>query len=102
MIYYAQISEKVSTREYPDWIKYAESHSAPKSSSVYLSLGDREERARDRIMAAVGDCTRRQYEIICGDTNVSRHIFEWNEGGHFSNPDTRLAKGIKWTLNSLS
>lgn len=87
---------------FPEWIKYAESHSAPKNSSVYLSLGDREERARDRIMAAVGDCTRRQYEIICSDTNVSRHILEWNEGGHFSEPDARLAKGIKWALYSLS
>ena len=79
-----------------DWISYAESHSAPLNSSAYLSLGDREEKARDRIMATVGDCTRRQYEIICGDENITRHAFEWNDGGHFNEPEKRLAKGIKW------
>ena len=77
-----------------DWIRYAESHTAPQNSSVYLSLGDREEKARDRIMATVGDCTRRQYELVCTDKNVSRHILEWNDGGHFNEPEKRIAKGI--------
>ena len=81
-----------------DWISYAESHSAPSDSCVYISLGDREEKARDRIMATVGDCTRRQYEIICEDKNVSRHILEWNEGGHFNEPEMRIAKGIRWMM----
>ena len=80
------------------WISYAESHTAPQNSSVYLSLGDREEKARDRIMATVGDCTRRQYELVCGDKNVFRHVLEWNDGGHFNEPEKRIAKGIKWTF----
>lgn len=79
-----------------DWINYSESHTAPQNSSIYLSLGDREEKARDRIMATVGDCTRRQYELVCGDKNVSRHILEWNDGGHFNEPEKRIAKGIRW------
>ena len=81
-----------------DWIRYAESHTAPQNSSVYLSLGDREEKARDRIMATVGDFTRRQYELVCGDKNVCRHILEWNEGGHFNEPEKRIAKGIRWCV----
>ncbi|MBO4524538.1 MAG: hypothetical protein J5723_07660 [Ruminococcus sp.] len=81
-----------------DWISYAESFTAPQNSSVYLSLGDREEKARDRIMATVGDCTRRQYELVCKDENVSRHILEWNEGGHFNEPEMRIAKGIRWCV----
>jgi len=84
-----------------DWISYAQSHTAPRNSSVYLSLGDREEKARDSVMATVGDCTRRQYELVCGDKNVSRHILEWNAGGHFNEPEVRLAKGIKWTISEL-
>lgn len=79
-----------------DWINYSESHTAPQNSSIYLSLGDREEKARDRIMATVGDCTCRQYELVCGDKNVSRHILEWNDGGHFNEPEKRIAKGIRW------
>jgi len=82
-----------------DWISYAESHTAPQNSSVYLSLGDREEKARDCIIATVGDCTRRQFELVCGDKNVSRHILEWNDGGHFNEPEKRITKGIKWLLN---
>ncbi len=81
-----------------DWISYAESHTAPQDSSVYISLGDREERARDCIMATVGECTRRQYELVCDDKNVSRHILEWNDGGHFNEPEKRIAKGIRWCI----
>ena len=84
-----------------DWINYSESHTAPQNSSIYLSLGDREEKARDRIMATVGDCTRRQYELVCGDKNVSRHILEWNDGGHFNVPEKRIAKGIKWMNSNI-
>lgn len=82
-----------------DWIRYAEGHTAPADSFVYLSLGDREEKARDKVMAAVGDCTRRQYELVSSDKNVSRYILEWNQGGHFNEPEMRIAKGIKWCLN---
>ncbi|MBP5433533.1 alpha/beta hydrolase-fold protein [Ruminococcus sp.] len=81
-----------------NWISYAESHIAPQNSSVYISLGDREEKARDRVMATVGDCTRRQYELVCNDNNVSCHILEWNGGGHFNEPEKRIAKGIRWCV----
>jgi len=84
-----------------EWISYVESHNAPQNSSVYISLGDREEKASDRIMATVGDCTRRQYELVCGDKNVSRHILEWNDGGHFNEPEKRIAKGIKWITGEV-
>lgn len=81
-----------------NWISYAESHIAPQNSSVYISLGDCEEKARDRVMATVGDCTRRQYELVCNDNNVSSHILEWNGGGHFNEPEKRIAKGIRWCV----
>ena len=87
---------------FDDWLSYAESHCAPHDSAVYLSLGNREEKARDRIMATVGDCTRRQYELICGDENVSFHTLEWNEGGHFCEPEMRIAKGIQRLCTQLS
>lgn len=81
-----------------DWISRAESHSAPTDSSVYLSLGSREEKTKNPVMATVGNCTRRQYELVCNDKNVSCNILEWNEGGHFNEPEKRIAKGIKWTI----
>ena len=84
-----------------DWISYAESHTAPQNSYVYLSLGDREEKTRDGIMAAVGDCIRRQYELVQADKNISRHILEWNDGGHFNEPERRIAKGIRWITGEV-
>ena len=84
------------------WLDFAENHSAPSDSAIYLSLGDREEKSRDKVMSTVGDCTRRQYQIICADGNVSRHILEWNAGGHFNEPEVRLAKGIRWAVSNLS
>ena len=84
-----------------NWLNYAESHTAPSNSSLYLSLGGREEKARDRIMATVGDSTRKQYELVCDDKNVSRYNLEWNEGGHFNEPEKRIAYGIRWIVKGV-
>lgn len=44
---------------YPDWMEYAQANQV-KTSALYLSLGDREERTRNLIMSAVGDNIRKQ------------------------------------------
>ena len=59
-----------------------------------MSLGDREEKTKNKVMAKVGNRTRRQTEILKDDPNVEKLIFEWNEGGHFDEPLKRGAKGI--------
>ncbi len=59
-----------------------------------MSLGDREEKTKNKVMATVGDRTRRQAEILKDDPNVEKLFFEWNEGGHFDGPLKRVAKGI--------
>ena len=83
---------------YPDWIRYAENHK-PMSSSVYLSLGDKEEKARNPVMAQVGDCIRKQYELLVGQ-GVNT-ILEWNKGNHFQHTGERTAKGFAWLLNQM-
>ena len=65
---------------------------------VYLSLGDREEKVRNRIMAAVGDRIREAYDLL-----LEREIdcvLEWNEGNHFKDADIRTAKAFAWVLNA--
>ena len=59
-----------------------------------MSLGDREEKTKNKVMSKVGDRTRRQAEILKEDPNVEKLYFEWNEGGHFVEPLKRVAKGI--------
>lgn len=76
------------------WDEYAGLHRIKSPSTIYMSLGDREEKTKNKVMAKVGDRTRRQAEILKEDPNVEKLYFEWNEGGHFDEPLKRVAKGI--------
>ena len=67
------------------------------AEAVYLSLGDREERTRNPVMAQVGDAIRDGYAHLT-ETGV-RCILEWNQGNHFKEPDLRTAKAFAWLLD---
>lgn len=83
---------------FPGWVDFIDGRS-PCAKSIYLSLGKKEEKARNRTMAAVGDNIRRQYELLKGSS--ANCILEWNEGNHFTEPEVRMAKGFAWCINSL-
>ena len=83
---------------FPGWDAYVASHQVVAPVNVYLSLGKKEEKTKNRIMAQVGERTRMQEDILKADTNVTDTVLEWNSGGHFAEPEKRLAKGIKWLL----
>lgn len=76
------------------WDEYASLYRIKSPSTIYMSLGDREEKTKNKVVAKVGDRTRRQAEILKDDPNVEKLFFEWNEGGHFDEPLKRVAKGI--------
>ena len=76
------------------WDEYASLHRIKSPSTIYMSLGDREEKTKNKVMSIVGDRTRRQAEILKEDPNVEKLYFEWNEGGHVVEPLKRVAKGI--------
>ena len=65
-------------------------------NNVYLSLGNKEEKARNPVMATVGDRIR-SAEALLKDIGVNC-ILEWNEGNHFRDPSLRTAKGFSWLL----
>ena len=104
---------------YPKWIDYA-SENKPLAKSAYLSLGDKEEKAKNRwnseshqaclngrvvtevgkanpIMAQVGNAIRKQHELLT-EQEINT-ILEWNAGNHFVDSDKRMAKGFAWLLN---
>ena len=60
--------------------------------NVYLSLGDKEEKTKNAVMAKVGDCIRdgyawlKEHGIDC--------TLEWNKGGHFKEPELRTARAF--------
>ena len=82
---------------FPGWEVYMESHPIC-TSKVYLSLGDREEKTRNKMMSRVGDSIRRQHEVLCDDIRVKECLLEWNAGNHFAEPEVRCAKGFAWLL----
>lgn len=67
-----------------------------KSNKVYLSLGNKEEKARNPVMATVGDRICEAYGLL-QDKNVNC-VLEWNEGNHFKDADVRTAKAFAWLL----
>ena len=65
--------------------------------SVYLSLGDKEERTRNPVMATVGDRIRAAYALL--QKQDVKCILEWNKGNHFKDADLRTAKAFTWLMN---
>ena len=82
---------------YPQWIDYA-SENKPLAKSVYLSLGDKEEKAKNPVMAQVGNAIRKQHELLT-EQKINT-ILEWNAGNHFVDSDKRMAKGFAWLINN--
>ena len=81
---------------YPQWMEYAEKN-RPLATSVYLSLGDKEEKTKNPTMAQVGNCIRKQQELLAAQGINT--ILEWNPGNHFQHSDERTAKGFAWLIN---
>lgn len=80
---------------YPGWIDYAKRH-RPLAPSIYLSLGDREEKTRNKVMATVGDAIREQEQIL--ENGGVKTVLEWNRGNHFADNGMRMGKGFAWLL----
>ena len=80
---------------FPNFIDYMRVHE-PQANSIYLSLGDKEEKTKNPTMSQVGNAIREGYEKLKDD-----HInctLEWNQGNHFKEPELRTAKGFSWLL----
>lgn len=66
------------------------------ANSVYLSLGDKEDKTRNPVMATVGDNIRKAHELL--KAQGVNTVLEWNPGNHFKDPDIRMAKGFEWVI----
>ena len=67
-----------------------------RTPAVYLSLGDREERTRNPVMAQVGNAIRTGYDLL-KEAGIDC-VLEWNKGNHFKEPDLRTAKAFAWVM----
>ena len=71
-------------------------------SRIYLSLGGKESSSPDPLMATVGDVHERLYRRFRSDPAVGLVRYDRNPGGHFRDPEKRLAKGIVWMVENDS
>ena len=80
------------------WEEFMDNNT-PLSNTIYLSLGNTEEKTKNKVMSAVGDNIRKQEELL-KNNNIST-ILEWNKGGHFNDSDLRVAKAFVWCIENL-
>ena len=80
---------------YDGWCEYLAANPC-RARQVYLSLGEREPRARNPRMARVGECTEKTAALL-GAQGVETAL-EWNPGGHFNEPEARMAKAVRALL----
>ena len=83
---------------FPGFADYMRAHEL-KCGAVYLSLGTREEKTNNRVMAAVGERIREAYELLL-DRGVTCTL-EWNPGNHFRDAELRTAKAFAWTIGTI-
>ena len=80
---------------FPGWMEFEQPHPI-QAQRVYLSLGDKEERTKNAVMAAVGDNIRALHSQLT--VRGADCTLEWNSGGHFKNAVLRTAKAFRWTM----
>ena len=74
-------------------------NNTPLSNTIYLSLGDTEEKTKNKVMSVVGNNIRSQVELYKNSGITT--ILEWNKGGHFNDSDLRVAKAFVWCIQNL-
>ena len=93
---FAGIAAASPSMWFPGFVDYMQ-ESKIQCSNIYLSLGDKEEKAKNPVMAKVGDCIREGHAWLkeqgCNCT------LEWNQGGHFKEPEFRTARAFSWLLS---
>ena len=83
---------------FPGFLEYMKQQKV-QSNCIYLSLGDKEEKTRNSVMAQVGNCIRQAY--ACLNEEGVQCTLEWNQGGHFKEPGMRTAKAFAWVIRNM-
>lgn len=84
------------------WDKYADGAKGPDNGVVYMSLGGKEPGSGNALTASIGVQYHKQKKRIEKDSKLRAFNFVTNSGGHFSDPNGRVLKGLKWLVDELS
>jgi len=80
---------------FPGWMEFEQQHPIH-AQYIYLSLGDKEERTKNLVMASVGDHIRTLHSQLI--ERGADCTLEWNSGGHFKGADLRTARAFRWVM----
>ena len=80
---------------FPGWMEFEQQHPI-QAQRIYLSLGDKEERTKNAVMAVVGDNIRALHSRLAERSTDC--TLEWNSGGHFKDADLRTARAFQWVM----
>ena len=80
---------------FPGWMEFEQQHPM-QAHHIYLSLGNKEERTKNIVMAVVGDHIRTLHSQLTA--RGADCTLEWNSGGHFKDADLRTAKAFQWAM----
>ncbi len=95
---FTSVSAASPSMWYKGFIEYM-SNNVPNVSNIYLSLGDKEDKACNKVMASVATKIREAHEILL--KQAKNCLLEWNEGNHFKDSDLRTAKAFAWAINKI-
>ena len=96
---FARIASASGSMWYPGFVEFAKLYEpAALPEKMYLSLGDREARTRNRVMAKVEQNTGALYDYY--KSLGVEAVFEMNPGNHFQDAAQRMAKGIVWLVGN--
>lgn len=83
---------------YPGFLPYMrENTTSTPFKRFYLSLGGKESRTKNPLMASIADRTQECVQLLKEYHQVK---YELNPGGHFADPGKRLAKAVGWLLTT--
>lgn len=82
---------------YPEFVSFVKKHPV-KNKQIYLSLGSKESKSRNVVLASVKACTEEIYKTL---EKENRCTFEMNPGNHFDHVEERMQKGIAWLENGV-
>ena len=82
---------------YPSFIPFIKKNQMKRQPDcIYFSLGDKESKSKHPLMKQVNERTQEVVNWI-RETGIPT-VFEMNPGNHFTEPEVRTAKAIKWLL----
>ncbi len=85
---------------YPGFLDYVSDKrnigKEPVKKIIYISLGGKEKNSSNKLLSTIEDCSKKFESLF---KNTAQIKYEVNQGGHFANPEKRLAKAVKWILD---